>query len=97
MRLILEEFSGISLVEEKRLKESPNHLVTPMLGHNVSRIEFTGQMVETNEFGGNSFTNTVEGESVVALVKLGMWNGQAIHNGLVIAKHVAHRTDGNTK
>jgi hypothetical protein len=46
-----------------------------MLGHNVSRIEFAGQMVETNELGSNSFANTVKGESVVALVELGMWNG----------------------
>ena len=75
MRLILEEFSGISLVEEKPLKEPPNHLVTPMLGHNVKRIEFAGQIVETNELGGNSFANTVKGESVVALVELGMRNG----------------------
>ena len=71
MRLILEEFSGISLVEEKRLKESPNRLVT----HNVGRIEFAGQMVETNKFCGNSFADTVKGESVVAFVELGMWNG----------------------
>ena len=76
MRLFLEEFSGISLVEVKRLKEPPNRLVlAPMFGHNVGRIEFAGQMVETNELGGNSFANTVKGESVVALVELGMWNG----------------------
>jgi hypothetical protein len=42
VRLILEEFSGISLVEEKWLKEPPNCLVTPVFGHNVSRIEFAG-------------------------------------------------------
>ena len=97
MRLILEEFSGISLVEEKWLKESPNCLVTPMFGHNVSRIEFARQMVEANKFGGNSFADMVKGENVVAFVELGMWNGRAVHNGLVIAKHVAHLTDRNTK
>ena len=70
MRLILEEFSSISLVEEERLKESPNRLVTPMFGHNVGRIEFAGQMVETNKFGGNSFADTVKGESVLALWSL---------------------------
>ena len=97
MRLILKEFSGISLVKEKRLKESPNGLVAPMFGHNVGRIEFAGQMVETNKFGGNSFADMVKRESVVAFVELGMWNGRAIHNGLVIAKHVTHLTDRNTK
>jgi hypothetical protein len=68
VRLSLEEFSSISLVvEENRLKEPPNHLVTPTFGHNVGRIEFAGQMVETNELGGNSFMNTVKGESIVVL------------------------------
>jgi hypothetical protein len=51
-------------------------------------------MVETNELGSNSFMNAVKGESVVVL---GMWNVGAIHNGLVIAKHVAHLMDRNTK
>jgi hypothetical protein len=60
VRLVLEKFSGISLVEEKWLKESPNRLVAPMFGHNVSRIEFARQMVETNKFGGNSFADTVK-------------------------------------
>ena len=96
MRLILEEFSGIPLVEEKWLKEPPNCLVAPMFGHNVGRIEFARQMVETNEFGGNSFANMVKGKSIVALVELGMWNSRTIHNGLVIAKHVTHLTDRNT-
>ena len=76
MRLILKEFSGISLVEEKWLKESPNCLVvTPMFGHNVSKIEFARQMVETNKFGSNRFADTVKEESIVAFVELGMWNG----------------------
>jgi hypothetical protein len=85
------------LVEEKWLKEPPNHLVTPMFGHNVGRIEFTGQMEKTNEFGSSSFMNTVKRESVVALVELGIWNGRAIHNSPVVAKCVAHLMDRNTK
>jgi hypothetical protein len=67
VRLVLKKFSGISLVEEKWLKEPPNCLV--MFGHNVSRIEFARQMVEANKFGGNSFADMVKGESICLLKK----------------------------
>jgi hypothetical protein len=97
LRLLLKEFSCITLTEEEWLKEPPNGLIATMLGHNVCRIEFVGQMVEPNKLSGNSFMNMVEGESIMALVHFGMRDHQTINNCLVISKHVASVMDRNTK
>jgi hypothetical protein len=41
MRLVLKSVNCTPLIEEEWLKESPDLLVTPVLGHNVSGIVFT--------------------------------------------------------
>ena len=54
-------------------------------------------MVDSNNLGSNGFTDTMEGESIVALVKLGMWNGRTVHNGFVVSKHETLVTNRDSK
>ena len=68
-----------------------------MFGHDVGRIELARQMIETNESGSNSFTYTMKGKSIVALVELGMQDHRTINNSHVVAKHVTDITDWDTK
>ena len=39
----------------------------------------------------------VEGESIMALVQLGMGNGRTVHNGLVVSMHVVFLMNWNIK
>ena len=45
-------------------------------------------MVESDDLGSNSFTDTVKREGVVSLVKLGVRCGGPVDDGFVVAEHV---------
>jgi hypothetical protein len=54
-------------------------------------------MVETNDLGSNGFTYAMKRQSHVSLVKLGVGSNGTFHNSLVVSKHVAPATDGNSE
>ena len=49
-----------------------------MFTEDVSRIHVTFDMVVTGDAGSNSFTGPVVGESIVALMKLGVRYGSSV-------------------
>ena len=72
-------------------------MVPPMFTEDVCRILGTLNMVEYKDASRDGFLDMVERQIIVLLVEFGMWDGGAIHNGLVISKHVGLPPDRNTK
>jgi len=63
----------------------------------VRRVDCSRDVVEANDGSSNSLSNTMKGQGLVTLVQLGMWNGGAIHNRLVISKHEGCLVDRYTE
>ena len=70
------------------MEKPPNLMVSPMLAEDVCRILGTLNMVECKDASRNGFPDVVERQSIVSFVEFGMWDGGAVHNRLVISKHV---------
>jgi len=67
-----------------------------MLAKDVCRVDLTSDMVEYNHPCSNSFTDTVERQHSVLLMKLGMYFHRTVDHRLVVTKHVALVTEGDT-
>jgi len=68
-----------------------------MLAEDVCGIRHTFDMVECKDTGSNGFPDAVERQIIVSLVDFGIWDGRAVHNRLVISKHIGFLPNGNTK
>jgi hypothetical protein len=89
MRLVLIKISRVALIEKQWLENAPGLLIlAPMLAKDIGRVVLTHQMVDSNNHGSNSFADTMEGESIVALVKLGMWNGRTVHDTVLLSPNM---------
>jgi len=54
-------------------------------------------MVEPDDGTSYGLTNAVKRQSIVALVELGVWNRRAVHNRLVVSKHVRFLVNRDTQ
>ena len=88
---------GVSFPEEEGLEQLPDLSVAPVLAQYVGRVVVTINMVKPNDGTCYGLTNMVKQQSIVALVELGMWNNRAVHNQLVISKHVHFLVNRDTQ
>ena len=68
-----------------------------MFTKDIGRIGFSWDVVESNYLGSNGLSYSMEGQSVVSLVQLGMRTGRAFYDRLVVPKHLAFLTDWHPK
>ena len=62
------DVGSVTLPKEEWLQEGPYHSISPMLAKHVGRISLSVDVKESDDFGGNSFPNTMKGKCRVALV-----------------------------
>ena len=68
-----------------------------MLAKNISWVSYAIDMIEANDLGSNALTYALERQSHVTFVKLGVRSNGTFHYSLVVSKHVALFTDGNSE
>ena len=86
--LILEEVDCISVVEEDRSEHRVDLGVTPMLAQNVSRVHVTKDVVKGDHLGCDSFPSVMEGQHLVSLAEIRVWDGTTGDYGLVVSEEI---------
>ena len=87
----------VSTPEHQWLKDFPYLLISPMLAEDVSRIDPTVNVVETQHFRCDGLTDPMEGQRRMTLVKPGVWDRTALDDRFIVAEHVALVTDWDSK
>ncbi len=64
-----------------------------MLAEDVGWVDVPRDVGEGQHLGCHGFSDSVKGEHGVSLVEFGMDSVGAVHNRLVVAKHVARITE----
>ena len=88
---------GITLPEEKGFNKGPSRITVKWLGEDVRGVLLRMNVVETDISGRNSFADAVVGECIPTFGELGVRNGGASDNGLVITKHPGRAIKRDTK
>ena len=65
--MISHEIYGVTFLEQYSLEYTPNLGVTPMLAENVIRVDFTRDVNESSNLGGDGLTYAMVGNHIVTL------------------------------
>ena len=68
-----------------------------MFAEDISRVKDTIDVMHLNEPSRNCLANMMEGQGIVMLVQLCVRNSGAVHDSLIVAKHVALIPNGDAK
>ena len=86
--LILNEIDRISMIEEDRSEHWIDLGVSPVLTQNVSRVHVTEDVVKCDHLGRHCLPSVVEGEHLVSLAEVRVWDGSTGHHRLIISKEI---------
>ena len=77
---------GLSFAEQERVNVWPGSGMFEWLGHDIRGILLTINEMESQNSGGDGFTDTVVGQGIPALGQGGMGKGGAGNDTLVVTK-----------
>jgi len=68
-----------------------------MLAEDVCGIFRSFDVIKGKDAGGDGFPNAMKGQGVVSFMEFGVRDGGAVHDRLVVSKHVRLLSNGDTK
>ena len=72
---VLDQLHGVAFPEEQGLDERPGLAVSPMFAEDVCRVAGAADVVELGDTRCDAFSDSMEGEGIMAFVQLGIGKG----------------------